>query len=53
MIGPKELVENVDNYMKALCYSYHCDEQGLFDAVATHCRRQTNRLAGLDPDRNR
>jgi hypothetical protein len=53
MIEAKELVENVDNYMKALCYSYHCDQQGLFAAVAEHTQRYANRLAGLDPDRNR
>ena len=44
MIEPQKLVENIDNYIKALCYTYHCDEQRLFDAVAVHARQQADRL---------
>ena len=45
MIEAKELVENVDTYIRALCYSCHCDEQELFAAVAEHTQRVANELA--------
>ena len=53
MVQIKELVANVDNYLAALCYTYHVDERELLLAVARHSNAQANRLAGFDPDRNK
>ena len=49
----KDLMLSVDNFLCALSYSYHVDKQELYAAVADLATREVNRLAGMDPDRNR
>ena len=49
----KELMPSVENFLSALCYSYHCERQELFEAVARMAQAEVNRLAALDPSRNR
>ena len=53
MIQIKELVANVDNYLAALSYTYHVDQRELLLAVSKRTTAEANRLAGLDPDRNK
>ena len=49
---PKELMPSVDNFLSALCFSYHVDKQELFAAVAKMTNAEANRLASLDRSRN-
>ena len=49
----KELLPHIENYLIALVNTRHLDEQELFAAVASMCQRRVNRLAALDPNRNR
>ena len=53
MIEIKDLMLSVENFINALSYTYHVDEQELFRAVADLCTRHANRLDALDPARNR
>jgi hypothetical protein len=48
----KELMPSVENFLCALSYSYHCDKQELFEAVARMAQAEANRLASLDKSRN-
>ena len=49
----KELLPFIQDYLESLVNTRHLDEQELFAAVATMCQMRANRLAALDPDRNR
>ena len=53
MIKTTDLLESIENFLSALSYSYHVDEQELYQLTAAMCTSRANRLAGLDPDRNR
>jgi hypothetical protein len=53
MLKATDLLESIDNFLGALSYSYHVDEQELYQLTAAMCTAQANRLSGLDPDRNR
>ena len=53
MITIKELLPHIENYLIALVNTRYVDEQELFAAVATMCQKRANRLAALDPARNR
>ena len=53
MITIKELLPHIENYLVALINTRYVDEQELFEALADMCQRRANRLAGLDPDRNK
>ena len=48
-----DVLVSVENFLDALVNTRHLDEQELYDAVAKMAIARTNRLAGLDPDRNR
>ena len=50
---PKDLMQSVENFISALSYSYHVDEQELLQAIADMCTARVNRLTALDPSRNR
>ena len=53
MTNVTEMSINVSNFINAVCYTYHLDNQEMFAAVAKMAQRESNRLAALDPDRNR
>ena len=53
MVSIKELLPHIENYLVALVNTRYVNEQELFAAVATMCQQRANRLAALDPDRNR
>lgn len=53
MTKAQDLSCNVYDYVKALAYSHHVDERELFIAVARMATKESDRLAGLDPARNR
>ena len=49
----KQMVESIDNFVCALVYSYHLDEQEMWDRLWEHSRTKVKRLRALDPQRNR
>ena len=49
----EDLMLSVDNFLCALAYTYHVGKQDLYASVADLATREVNRLAGIDPDRNR
>ena len=49
----KQMVESIDNFVSALIYSYHLDEQEMWDHLWAHAEAKVNRLRALDPQRNR
>jgi hypothetical protein len=53
MIQTKDVIPSVENFLDALINTRHLDEQELYRFVARMCNARANRLAGLDPDRNR
>ena len=53
MVSIKELLPHIENYLIALVNTRYVNEQELFGAVATMCQLHADRLAALDPDRNR
>ena len=53
MTKEQELARNVYDYVKALAYSHHADERELFIAVSLMATKESDRLAGLDPARNK
>ena len=53
MIKTTDLLESIENFLGALSYTYHVDEQELYQLTAAMCTSRMNRLSGLDPDRNR
>ena len=48
-----DVLVSVENFIDALVNTRFIDEQELYEAVAKMATARTNRLAGLDPDRNR
>ena len=53
MITVEELLPHIENYLIALVNTRFVDQQELFQAVASMCQARANRLAALDPQRNR
>ena len=53
MMTIKELLPSMDNFIQAVVHTRAIDEQEFYRAIADMCNAQANRLAGLDPDRNR
>ncbi len=49
----KEMLPSVENFIDALVYSHHMDEQEMFDLVWFMAEQRVNRLRALDPQRNR
>jgi len=49
----KDLMLSLDNFISALSYTYHVDHRELLEATADMCQREANRLAAIDPDRNK
>ena len=49
----KKLLPFIMDYLESLVNTRHLDEQELMGAVASMCQLRANRLAALDPDRNR
>ena len=49
----KELLPHIDNYLISIVNTHYVDEKDLYGALATMCQMRANRLAALDPDRNR
>ncbi len=49
----KELLPQIDNFLISLINTRYINEKELYEAVAKMCTAHANRLAGLDPDRNR
>ena len=48
-----DVLVSVENFIDAIATTRFIDEQELYEAVAKMATARTNRLAGLDPDRNR
>ena len=48
----KQMIESIDNFIEACIYSYHLDEQEMWDIIWDHAERKVNRLRALDPARN-
>ncbi len=48
-----EMLPSVENFIDALVYSHHLDEQEMFDLVWYMAEQRVNRLRALDPARNR
>ena len=48
-----EYIPAIENFIDALAYSHRLDEQRLYKLAAQMCTRNSNRLAALDPDRNK
>ena len=53
MITVEELLPRIDDYLCALVNTRNVDQQELFAAVASMCQKRANRLAALDPNRNK
>ena len=53
MMTIKELLPSVDNFIQAVISTRFIDEQDFYKAIANMCNAKANRLAGLDPQRNR
>lgn len=49
----KELLPYIQDYLESLVNTRHVDEQEFFGALASMCQLRANRLAALDPARNR
>lgn len=49
----EELLPHIDSYLCALVNTRYVDQQELFSAVASMCQKRANRLAALDPARNK
>ena len=49
----KQMMESIDNFVSACIYTYHLDEQEMWDVIWDHAERQVNRLRALDPARNK
>ena len=53
MIEAEDLLESIHNYISALCYTYHIDDQDMWSALDKYSKAESNRLDALDPDRNK
>ena len=49
----KKYLVSIENFIDALVYSHHLDEQEMFDLVWRMAEQRVNRLRALDPQRNR
>ena len=49
----KQMIESIDNFIEACIYSYHLDEQEMWDIIWDHSERKVKRLRASDPARNR
>ena len=49
----KQMMESIDNFIEACIYSYHLDEQEMWDIIWHHAERTSIRLRDLDPARNK
>ena len=49
----EDLMLSLENFISALSYTYHVDHHDLLIATADMCQREANRLASIDPDRNK
>ena len=48
-----DVLISVENFIDAVASTRFIDEQELYEAVAKMATARANRLAGLNPDRNR
>ena len=48
----QQYIESIDNFVTALIFSRHLDEQEMWDLVWAHAERKVNRLRAIDPARN-
>lgn len=48
-----EYIFAIENFIDALSYSHRLDKQRLYQLAAEMCTKHSNRLAALDPDRNK
>ena len=49
----KQMMESIDNFDCACIYSYHLDEQEMWDIIWNHAQRRVTRLRASDPNRNK
>ena len=49
----KQMMESIDNFVTACIYTYHLDEQEMWDVIWDHAERKVKRLRDLDPARNK
>ena len=49
----KQMMESIDNFVSACIYSYHLDEQKMWEIIYDHAERKLSRLRGLDFARNK
>lgn len=49
----KQMLSSIENFIDALIYSRHLDEQEMYDLVWDMSERKVNRLRALDPSRNK
>ena len=52
-VTTKELLPHIENHLITLVNTRYVNEQELFGAVASMCQLRADRLAALDPERNR
>ena len=53
MVTIEELLPYMEDYLIAIVNTRHVDEQEFFAAVGAMCQLHADRLAALDPERNR
>ena len=53
MVTIEELLPYIETYLIALKNTRYVDEQELFAEAGAMCLQHANRLAALDPDRNK
>ena len=52
-VTTKDLLPQIENYLIALVNTRYVDQQELFASVGAMCIQRADRLASLDPQRNR
>lgn len=52
-MSEKEYLQSVENFIQALVYSRHLDEQEMYDLVWHMAEQRVNRLRALDQERNK
>ena len=48
----KQMISSIENFIDALIYSRHLDEQKMYDLVLHMTKQRVNRLRAIDPLRN-
>lgn len=48
-----EYIPTIENFIDALAYSHRLNKQKLYKLAAQMCKKNSNRLDSLDPDRNK